>query len=143
MHVLIEELAIRRMKHQAGDKLQRIPASGGGTEVALLIWLFSFVLQQALSFRTRYHLCRQEGTLTSGQLLSRQGPMPIPAHCTEERTKSEGREGATGDGNEVEDGREDGNGTRTRVAAEMETETGAGTETRVDTGVGTRKGTRR
>ena len=36
-----------------------------GTEVARLRRRFSFVLQHALSFRTRHHLCRQGVSLTS------------------------------------------------------------------------------
>ena len=61
-------------------------------------WGILFFLQQALSFGTR-HLCRQGVALVSTRQLHSQGPMSVHAHCTEELTRSEGREGANAGGN--------------------------------------------
>ena len=83
-----------------------------GTEVAPLRRRFSFVLQQALSFRTRHHLCRQAVALASTRHLRSQGAVFVHAYRTERVTGSEAREGANGVGGgiRVEGGNGDGNG---------------------------------
>ena len=108
-------------------------------------------------------VCKQEVTLAGCQQLPPQGPMPVQAHCTEGRTRSKGREGASGegtvedrnedgngdgdgggDGNEDGDGGGDGNedGNENEGSRETGAEMGAGAETRsgADTGTGTRRG---
>ena len=59
VHALIKELAIRRVQHRSETYSNESQHLAEGTEVARLRRRFSFVLQQALSFRTRHHLCRQ------------------------------------------------------------------------------------
>ena len=93
-----------------------------GTEVARLRRRFSFVSQQALSFRTRHHLCRQGVALASTRRPHSQGPASVQAHRTGGVTGSEGQErangvgggigvgGENGDGNGDVDGQEDGDG---------------------------------
>ena len=83
---------------------------------------FSFVLQQALSFRTRHHLCRQGVALASTRRPHSQAPASVQAHRTGGVTGSEGKEGANGvgggigvgggngDGNGDVDGQGDGDG---------------------------------
>ena len=83
---------------------------------------FLFVLQQALSFRTRHHLCRQGVALASTRRPHSQGPASVQAHRTGGVTGSEGQEGANGvgggigvgggngDGNGDVDGQGDGDG---------------------------------
>ena len=104
-----------------------------GTEVARLRRRFSFVLQQALLFRTRYHLCKQGEALAGTWQLRSQGPVSVYAHRTEGVTVSRGREGANrvgggnGEGNGVEvgkgdvniDGDGDGDGAGTRIGVEV------------------------
>ena len=58
VHVLIKELAIRGVLHRPETYSNESQHLAEGTEVARLRRRFSFVLQQALSFRTRHHLCR-------------------------------------------------------------------------------------
>ena len=65
-----------------------------GTKVARFRRRFSFVLQQALLFRTRYHLCKQGIALPGTRQLRSQGPVSVYAHRTEGITVSRGREGA-------------------------------------------------
>ena len=119
---LIKELAIRRVKHRPETQSNESKHLAEGTEVARLRWHFSFVLQQALSFRTRRHLCRQGVAFASTRQPRSQGPASVQAHLTEGVTGSEGREGAnavgvgigvgggTGDGNGVGSGNGDVNG---------------------------------
>ena len=71
---------------------------------------FSFASQKVLLFRTQHHLYRQGVTLADTQHLRSQGPVPVHAHCTEDRTKFEECEGAIGDGNGVQDENGDGSG---------------------------------
>ena len=59
VHTLIKELAIRRVEHRSETPSNESLHLAEGTEVARLRRRFSSVLQQVLSFRTRYHLCRQ------------------------------------------------------------------------------------
>ena len=56
VHALIKELAIRRVKHRSETHSNESQHLAEGTEVPHLRRRFSFVLQQALSFRTRQHL---------------------------------------------------------------------------------------
>ena len=98
VHYLIKELAIRRVEHRLETHSNESQHLVEGTEVARLRRRFSFVLQQALSFRTRYHPCRQGVTLASTRQLRSQGPVSAQAHRTEGVTGSEGREGAHGVG---------------------------------------------
>ena len=55
LHALIKELAIRRVQHRSETHSNESQHLAEGTEVARLRRRFSFVLQQALSFRTRHH----------------------------------------------------------------------------------------
>ena len=59
VHALIKELAIRRVQHRSDTYSNESQHLAVETKVARLRRRFSFVLQQALSFRTRHHLCRQ------------------------------------------------------------------------------------
>ena len=112
VHALIKELAIRRVQHRSETYSNDSQHLVEGTEVARLRRRFSFVLQQALSFRTRHHLCRQGVALASTRRPHSQGPASVQAHGTGGITGSEGQEGANGVGGgiEVGDGNGDGNG---------------------------------
>ena len=57
VHAPIKELAIIRVQHRSETYSNESQDLAEGTEVARLRRRFSFVLQQALSFRTRHHLC--------------------------------------------------------------------------------------
>ena len=98
VHALIKELAIRRVQHRSETYSNDSQHLGEGTEVARLRRLFSFVLLQALSFRTRHHLCRQGVALASTRRPHSQGPASVQAHRTGGVTGSEGQEGANGVG---------------------------------------------
>ena len=154
VHALIKELAIRRVQHRSetSNESQHLAE---GTEVACLRRRFSFVLQQALSFRTRHHLCRQGGALASTRQPHLQGPASVHAHRTGWVTGSEGQEGAKGDGGGigVEGGNGDGNGdvnghgdgdgagtgTGVEVNEGAQDGSGHGAGTGTGTGVGTRR----
>ena len=82
VHALIKELAIRRVQHRSETHSNESQHLAEGTEGARLRRRFSFVLQQALSFRTRYHLCRQRVALASTRQLRSQGPASVQAHRT-------------------------------------------------------------
>ena len=122
VHALIKELAIRRVQHRWETYSNDSQHLAEGTEVARLRRRFSFVLQQALSFRTRHHLCRQGVALASTRRPHSQGPASVQAHGTGGITGSEGQEGANGvgggigvgggngDGNGDVDGQGDGDG---------------------------------
>ena len=109
VHALIKELAIRRVERRSDEHSDESQHLAEVTEVERLWRRFSFAIQQALSFRTRHHLCRRRVTLADSQQLRSHDPMPVQANCTEGRTRSKGQEGANGDGNEVEDREEGGN----------------------------------
>ena len=101
VHVLIKELAIRRVEHRSeiySDESQHLAE---GTGVTRLRRRFSSVLQQALSFRTRRHLCTQGVALASTRQLRSQDPVSVHTHRTEVVTGSEGREGANGVGGRI------------------------------------------
>ena len=68
VHALIKELAIRRVQHRSETYSNDSQHLAEGTEVARLRRRFSFVLQQALSFRTRHYLCRQGVEANKGAL---------------------------------------------------------------------------
>ena len=122
---------------------------------------FSFVLQQALSFRTRHHLCKQGVALASTRRPHSQGPASIQAHRTGGVTGSEGQEGANGvgagigvgggngDGSGDVDGQGDGDGAGAGTGVEANEgvqggngdESGDGAGTGTGTGVGTRRRT--
>ena len=77
VYVFIKELAIRRVEHRSETHSNESQHLAEGTEVARLWRRFSFALQQALSFRTRHHLCRQGVPLASTQQLRAQGPVSV------------------------------------------------------------------
>ena len=112
VHSLIKEPTIRRVEHRSVTHSNESQHLAEGTEVACLRRRFSFVLQQALSFRTRHHLCRQGVGLASTRQLRSHGPVSVQAHRTEGVTWSEGQEGVNGvgDGIGVGGGNGDGNG---------------------------------
>ena len=112
VHALIKELAIRRVQNRSDTHSNESQHLAEGTEVARLRRRFSFVLQQALSFRTRHHLCRQGVTLASTRQPRSQGPASVQAHRIGGVTGSEGQEGANGIGIGigVGGGNGDGNG---------------------------------
>ena len=112
VHALIKELAIRRVQHRSETSSNESQHLVEGTEVARLRRRFSSVLQQALSFRTRLHLCRQGVALASTRRPHLQGLASVQAHRTGGVTGSEGQEGANGVGGRigVGGGNRDGNG---------------------------------
>ena len=103
-HALIKELAIRRVQHRSKTYSNESQHLAEGIEVARLRRRFSFVLQQALSFRTRHHLCKQGVALASTRRPHSQGPASVQAHRTGGVTGSEGQEGANGVGAGLESG---------------------------------------
>ena len=131
MHALIKELVIRRVQHRSETYSNESQHLAEGIEVARLRRRFSFVLQQALSFRTRHHLCRQGVALASTRQPHSQGPASVQAHRTGGVTGSEGQEGANGvgggigvgggngDGNGDVNGHGDGDGAGTGAGVEM------------------------
>ena len=161
VHALIKELAIRRVQHRSETYSNESQHLAEGTKVARLRRRFSFVLQQALSFRTRHHLCRQGVALASTRQPHSQGPPSVQAHQTGGVAESEGQEGANGVGGEigVGGGNGDGNGdvnghgdgdgagTGTGVKANERAQdgngdgSGEGAGTGTGTGVGTRRRT--
>ena len=161
VHTVIKELAIRRVQHRSETYSNYSQHLAEGTEVARLRRRFYFVLQQALSFRTRHHLCRQGVALASTRRPHSQAPASVQAHRTGGVTGSEGQEGANGvgggigvrggngDGNGDVDGQEDGDGAG--AGTEVEANEGAqdgsgdgngdGAGTGTGTGVGIRRRT--
>ena len=96
VHALIKELAIRRAKNSSEVHSEESRRLAEGTEIARLRRRFSFVLQQALSFRTRHHLCRQRVALTRTHHVRSPDTSP-EGNCTD-RNKPQGREGGAADG---------------------------------------------
>ena len=82
VHALMKELLIRRVQHRSETYSNESQHLAEGTEVARLRRRFSFVLQQALSFRTRRHLCRQGVALARTRRPHSQGPASVQAHRT-------------------------------------------------------------
>ena len=130
VHALIKELAIRRVQHMSETYSNESQHLAEGTEVARLRRRFSFVLHQALSFRTRHHLCRQGVALESTPQPHSQGPASVQAHRTGVVTESEGQEGANGVGGGigVGGGNGDGNGDVNAHGGGDGAGTGAGVE---------------
>ena len=140
VHALIKELAIRRVEHRSETYSNDSQHLAEGAEVARLRRRFPFVLQQALSFRTRHHLCRQGVALASTRRPHSQGLASVQAHRSGGITGSEGQEGANGvgggigvgggngDGNGDVDGQGDGDGAGagTGVGANEEAQDGNG-----------------
>ena len=131
LHALIKELAIRRVQRRSETYSNEYQHLAEGTKVARLRRQFSFVLQQALSFRTRHHLCRQGVALASTRRPHSQGPASVQAHRTGGVTGSEGQEeangvgggigvgGGNGDGNGDVNGHGDGDGVGTGTGVEV------------------------
>ena len=166
VHAFIKELAIGRVQHRSETYSNESQYLAEGTEVARLRRRFSFVLQQALSFRTRHHLCREGVALASTRQPHSQGPASVQAHRTGGATLSKKQEGANGvgggigvgggngDGNgdvnshgdgdgagtgtgvEVNEGAQDGNGDGSGDGAGTGTGTGVGTRRRTPDGNG-------
>ena len=150
-------LVIRRVQHRSETYYNESQHLAEGAEVARLRRRFSFVLQQALSSRTRHHLCRQRVALASTQQPHSQGPASVQAHGTGGVTGSEGQEGANGvgggigvggengDGNGDVHGHGDGGGAGTGTGVEVnegaQDRSGDGAGTGTGTGVGTRRRT--
>ena len=109
MHALIKELAIRRVDHRLEIHSNEFQHLAEGTEVARLRQRFCFVLQQAFSFRTRHHLCRQGLALAGTRQLCLEGPVFVHARRTEGVTGSDRWEGANGGGIGGGGGNGDGN----------------------------------
>ena len=147
MHAVIKGPAIRRVEHRAETYSNESQHLAEGTEVAHLRRRFSFVLQQALSFRTRHHLCRQGVALASTRQLRSQGPVSVHAHHTEGVTEPKGREGANGvrggigvgdgNGDGIGGGNGDANGAGAGTATGVEANEGAKDGTGAGTGAGT------
>ena len=114
VNAIIKELAIRRVQHRSETHSNKSQHLAEGTEVARLWRRFSFVLQQALSFRTRHHFCRQGVALESTQQLRSQSPVSVHAHGTKGITESEETEEANGDGGGIGVGGGIGDGNRVR-----------------------------
>ena len=112
VRALIKEPVNRRVKHRSEIHTNESQHLAERTNVAPLRRRFSFVLQQALSFRSRNHLYRQEVARGSTRQLRSQGLASVCAHRTEGVIGSEGREGANrvGGGIGVGGGNRDGNG---------------------------------
>ena len=154
VHALIKELAIRRVEHRSETHSNETQHLAKGTEVGRLRRRFSFVLQQALSFHTRHHLCRQGVALASTRQLRSQDPVSVHARRTEGVAKSEGREGANGvgggigvgggngDGNGIGGGSGDVNGHGDGDGAGAGTETVTGVEANAGTKDGNGGGSR-
>ena len=155
VHALIKELAIRRVQHRSETHSNESPHLAERTEVPHLRRRFSFVLQQALSFRTRHRLCRQGVALASTRQPRLQGPVSVQAHRTGGITGPEGQEttngvgggigvgGGNGDGNGDVNGQGDGGraGTGTRVEGNEGAQDGNGDGSGDGTGTGTGTGT--
>ena len=137
VHALIKELAIRRVQHRSETYSNESQHLAEGTEVARLRRRFYFILQQALSFRTRHHPCRQGVALASTRRPHSQGPPSVQAHRTGGVTGFEGQKGANGvgggmgvgggngDGNGDVDGHGDGDGAGAGAGTGMEVNEGA------------------
>ena len=132
VHALIKEFTHRTGRAQVGDTLQRVPASAreNGISTYVLGGDTLFISKQALSFRTRHHLCRQGLALAGTQQLRSIDTVPLHVHCTEGITRSEGLEGARGGGNGIRVGNGDGDGhgagSGAKTETRMEREVGGG-----------------
>ena len=138
LHALIKELAIRRVQHRSETHSNESQHLAEGTEVARLRRRFSFVLQQALSFRTRHHFCRQGVALASTRQFRSQGPVSVQAHRTGGVT--EAQEGAIGVGGEIRVGGGNGDGSGVGDGNGDVNGHGDGDGAGVETGVGVNEG---
>ena len=138
LHALIKELAIRRVQHRSETHSNESQHLAEGTEVARLRRRFSFVLQQALSFRTRHHFCRKGVALASTRQFRSQGPVSVQAHRTGGVT--EAQEGATGVGGEIRVGGGNGDGSGVGDGNGDVNGHGDGDGAGVETGVGVNEG---
>ena len=159
VHALIKELAIRRVQHRSETYSNESQHLAEGAEVARLRRRLSFVLQQAISFPTRHHLCRQGMALANTRRPHSQAPASVQAHGTGGVTGSEGQEGANGvgsgigvgggngDGNGDVDGQGNGDGAGAETGVEAnegaQDGSGDGSGDGAGTGTGTGVGTRR
>ena len=155
VHAFIKELAIRGVQHRSETYSNESQHLAEGTEVARLQRRLSFVLQQALSSRTRHHLCRQGVAFASTRQPHSQGPASVQAHRTGGVTGSEGQEGANGVGSGIGVGGGNGNGNGDVDGHGDEDGAGTGTGVEINegaqdrngdvagTGTGTEVGTRR
>ena len=159
VHALIKELAFRRVQYRSETYSNESQHLAEGTEVARLRRRFSFVLQQAISFRTRHHPCRQGVALASTRQPHSQGPASVQAHRTGGVTGSEGQEGSNGvgggigvrggngDGNENVNSHGDGDGAGKETGVKWnegaQEGNGDGSGDGAGTGTGTGVGTRR
>ena len=82
VHALIKELAIRRVQHRSETYSNESQHLAEGAEIGRLRRRFFLVLQKAISFRTRHHLCRQGVALASTRQPHSQGPASAQAHRT-------------------------------------------------------------
>ena len=82
-HALIRELVIRRAQYCSEIHSDKSRHMMEGTEVVRLRRRFSLVLQQALSFGKRHHLCRQGVKLAGTQHLDLQGLVDVQTYCAE------------------------------------------------------------
>ena len=138
LHALIKELAIRRVQHRSETHSNESQHLAEGTEVARLRRRFSFVLQQALSFRTRHHFCRQGVALASTRQFRSQGPVSVQAHRTGGVT--EAQEGAIGVGGEIRVGGGNGDDSGVGDGNGDVNGHGDGDGAGVETGVGVNEG---
>ena len=97
VHALIKELAIRRAKNSSEVHSEEPRRLAEGTEIAHLRLRFSFVLQQALSFRTRHHICSHGVALTYSHRVRSQDTTSRMKICTD-RNRAQGREGGDAKG---------------------------------------------
>ena len=104
VHALIKELAIRRVQHRSETYSNESQHLAEGTEIGRLRRRFFLVLQKALSFRTRHHLCRQRVALASTRQPHSQGPAFLQAHRTGGVTGPRDRKERTGSGAGLESG---------------------------------------
>ena len=140
VYALNMEFATRRVEHRSEILSNESQDLAEGSEVARLRRRFSFVLEQALLFRWRHHLCRQGMAFAGPRQLHSQNPATVQANCTERVTRSERQKGANGNGNGNGNGDGDGDGVEAEAEAERDqgwmrvnecrtaTGTGAGTE---------------
>ena len=161
VHALIKELATSWVQHRSETYSNESQHLAEGKEVARLRRRFSFVLQQALSFRTRPSLQTGGGACEHPTAPFARPAVGTKAHRTGGVTGSEGQEGANGggggggigvgggngDGDGDVDGHGDGDGAGAETGVEVnegaQDGNGDGSGDGAGTGTGTGVGTRR
>ena len=138
------EFATRLVEHRSEINSNESQDLTERSEVARLRRRFSFVLEQALLFCWRHHLCRQGMAFAGPRQLHSQNPVTVQANCTERVTRSEGQKGQNANGNG--NGNGDGDGDEAETEAERKqgwmrvnecrTGKGTGAETGAETGTG-------